>query len=96
MLMGQHLSDLHRPADRRRSGRGAVGYGSHCYGNVARTRLLVPPVVGEADPHLDGLAFVIGANSVGRTGRVLDIRVFGPIVCDPLVGEDRVGQPVAV
>ena len=56
------------------------------HGGRAGQRLLVAGIVGEGDPHPDGLAHVSRHYGVGGAGGAGDIRVFG----QPLILEDRV------
>ena len=41
----------------------------------ARQRILVARIIGEADPHLDGLALILGGHGVGLPCRSIDFSV---------------------
>ena len=92
-----HSEGLTHPG-RSRDGRSALGrsvgrgLGRHRLRAVAGPGLLVPRVVGEAHPHLDDQALILGGYPVAGAGPSLDVGSAG----DPLVGEDGVLQAVRV
>ena len=83
---------VHRCRQIPRSGRGLNGRGQHCCRCPAGQFFFVTGVIGEGDPHLDGLALVTVYQGVGAACSPADVRV----VRQPLVGEGGVCQAVGV
>ena len=98
---GQLLAHLSRATDGRLPGGRTVGCllldsKVNLIRGRAGQRCLVPRVVLEGDPHLDGLAYVVGHQGVGIARRIRDVRVRTAVVGNPLVGERSVFQPVRI
>ena len=98
----QHLAHLGRAGDGRFPGCGRVGSpllldskANRIRGRTGQ-RCLVPRVVDDGDPHLDGLALVVGHQRIGGIRLARDVRIGGSVIGNPLVGVGRVVQPVVV